>query len=56
MRNRKKTGWRKYVNGTNIAVIVTALFILIPLYWLIASSFKAPNAIGNSPRQRWRDC
>jgi multiple sugar transport system permease protein len=49
MRNRKKTGWRKYVNGTNIAVIVTALFILIPLYWLIASSFKAPNAIGNSP-------
>ncbi|HEX4088222.1 MAG TPA: carbohydrate ABC transporter permease [Trebonia sp.] len=49
MRGRKKTGWRRYLNGTNIAVVVTALFILIPLYWLIASSFKAPNSIGNSP-------
>jgi multiple sugar transport system permease protein len=49
MRGRKKTGWRRYLNGTNTAVVVTALFILIPLYWLIASSFKAPNSIGNSP-------
>ena len=29
--------------------MVTALFILIPLYWLVASSFKAPNSIGNTP-------
>jgi multiple sugar transport system permease protein len=49
MRNRKKTGWRRYINGTYISVVVTALFILIPLYWLVASSFKAPNSIGNSP-------
>jgi multiple sugar transport system permease protein len=49
MRNRKRRGWRKYVNGVNLAVVVTALFVVIPLYWLIASSFKAPNAIGNSP-------
>ena len=26
-----------------------SLFILIPLYWLIATSFKDPNSIGNSP-------
>ncbi|HEY4023847.1 MAG TPA: carbohydrate ABC transporter permease [Pseudonocardiaceae bacterium] len=49
MRNRKRTGWRRYVNGVNIAVFVTVLFIIIPLYWLIASSFKAPNSVGNSP-------
>ena len=49
MRNRKRTGWHRYINGVNLAVLVTVLFILIPLYWLIASSFKAPNSIGNSP-------
>jgi multiple sugar transport system permease protein len=49
MRNRKRTGWRRWVNGVNIAVAVTVLFIVIPLYWLVASSFKSPNSIGNSP-------
>ena len=49
MRNRKRVGWHRYINGVNIAVVITALFILIPLYWLIASSFKAPNSIVNSP-------
>jgi trehalose/maltose transport system permease protein len=49
MRNRKRTGWRKYVNGVTISTTVTVLFILIPLYWLIASSFKNPNAVGDSP-------
>ena len=48
MRNRKRVGWHRYINGVNIAVVITALFILIPLYWLIASSFKAPNSIGTA--------
>ena len=48
MRNRKRVGWHRYINGVNIAVLVTALFILIPLYWLIASSFKAPNDVGTT--------
>ena len=48
MRNRKRVGWHRYINGVNIAVLVTVLFILIPLYWLIASSFKAPNSIGTA--------
>jgi len=49
MRNRKRTGWRKYVNGVAVSTLVTALFILLPLYWLIATSFKNPNSIGTSP-------
>jgi multiple sugar transport system permease protein len=49
MRNRKRVGWHRYVNGVTISTGITALFILIPLYWLIASSFKSPNSIGNSP-------
>jgi multiple sugar transport system permease protein len=49
MRNRKRTGWRRYVNGVTISTAVTVLFILLPLYWLIASSFKSPNSVGDSP-------
>lgn len=49
MRNRKRVGWHRYVNGVTISTLVTALFILIPLYWLVASSFKNPNSIGVSP-------
>ncbi len=49
MRNRKRVGWHRYVNGVTISTLVTALFIILPLYWLIATSFKAPNSIGNSP-------
>jgi multiple sugar transport system permease protein len=49
MRQRKRTGSRRYVNGLSIATLVTAVFILVPLYWLIATSFKNPNSIGDSP-------
>ena len=49
MRNRKRVGWHKYINGVTISTLVTVLFILLPLYWLVATSFKNPNAIGNSP-------
>ena len=48
MRNRKRVGWHRYINGVVLSTIVTALFILIPLYWLIASSFKAPNDVGST--------
>ena len=49
MRNRKRTGWRKYVNLISISTLVTVLFIIIPLYWLVATSFKNPNSIGTTP-------
>src|ERR1700689_3405385 len=48
MRNRKRVGWHRYINGVVISTIVPALFILLPLYWLIASSFKAPNDVGTT--------
>jgi len=48
MRNRKRVGWHKYVNGVTISTLVTVLFILIPLYWLVASSFKPPNDLNNA--------
>ena len=46
MRNRKRTGWHRYINGVTIATFVTVIFIVLPLYWLVATSFKNPNAIG----------
>ena len=49
MRNRKRTGWHKYVNLVTVSTLVTVLFIIIPLYWLVATSFKNPNSIGTSP-------
>jgi multiple sugar transport system permease protein len=51
MRRRKRTGWRKVINGINISAFLVVLFIALPLYWLIASSFKTPPAMGDSPPQ-----
>ncbi len=55
MRNRKRTGWRRFINGVNIATFLVALFIGLPLYWLIASSFKTPVNIGIDPPQYFPD-
>ena len=56
MRNRKRVGWHKYINGVTIATLVTAIFILLPLYWLVASSFKArtTSAIARPSSSRTR--
>jgi multiple sugar transport system permease protein len=51
MRKRKRTGWRRVINGVNISTLVVVVFIAAPLYWLIASSFKTPSAMGASPPQ-----
>jgi multiple sugar transport system permease protein len=48
MRNRKRTGWHRYINGITISTTITVLFIILPLYWLIASSFKSPNDVGTT--------
>ena len=45
MRGRTKTGWRRYINGVNFAAMVTVLFVCVPLYWLISSSFKGSAGI-----------
>jgi multiple sugar transport system permease protein len=51
MRNRQRTGWHRYLNGVSIATFLVALFIALPLYWLIVSSFKTPANLGDSPPQ-----
>jgi multiple sugar transport system permease protein len=51
MRKRKRTGWHRVINGVNISTLVVVIFIAAPLYWLIASSFKTPGAMGASPPQ-----
>jgi multiple sugar transport system permease protein len=51
MRKRKRTGWHRVINGVNISTLVVVIFIAAPLYWLIASSFKTPAAMGASPPQ-----
>jgi multiple sugar transport system permease protein len=51
MRNRSRQGWRRVVNGVNIAALLVFLFIVLPLYWMIASAFKTPAHVGASPPQ-----
>ena len=51
MRNRKRKGWHRYINGLTISTFVVVIFIAAPLYWLIASSFKTPVNLGASPPQ-----
>jgi multiple sugar transport system permease protein len=51
MRNRKRTGWRRYINGLTISTALVVLFVALPLYWLIASSLKTPVNLGVSPPQ-----
>jgi multiple sugar transport system permease protein len=51
MRNRSRRGWRRVVNGVNLAALVVFLFIVIPLYWMIATAFKTPANVNASPPQ-----
>ena len=51
MRSRKRKGWRKVINGVNISAFFIVLFIVLPLSWLIVSSFKIPASLGDSPPQ-----
>jgi multiple sugar transport system permease protein len=50
---RTRRGWRKVINGVNFWAFIVVLFIGLPLYWLIISSFKTPPNLGVSPPQYW---
>jgi multiple sugar transport system permease protein len=50
---RTRRGWRKVINGVNFWAFIVVLFIGLPLYWLIISSFKTPPNLGASPPQYW---
>jgi multiple sugar transport system permease protein len=47
MRKRNRTGWRKVINGVNISGLFVVLFIVLPLYWLIITSFRNPADLGS---------
>jgi multiple sugar transport system permease protein len=51
MGNRKRKGWRRVINGVNISTFFVVLFIALPLYWLVISSFKTDA--GLSTVQFW---
>jgi multiple sugar transport system permease protein len=51
MRNRSRRGWRRVVNGVNLAALIVFGFIVIPLYWMIAAAFKTPANVETSPPQ-----
>lgn len=51
MRNRKRKGWHRIINGVNISTFFVVIFVAAPLYWLIATSFKTPANLGDSPPQ-----
>jgi multiple sugar transport system permease protein len=48
MSKRKRTGWRRVINGVNISALLVVIFVAAPLYWLVASSFKSPAALGSA--------
>ncbi len=47
-RKRVRTGWRRYINGLTVATTITVLFVILPLVWMITSSFKGPQSIATS--------
>ena len=54
MRKRNRTGWHKVINGVNISALLVVLFIALPLYWLIVSSFKTRPPWGPARRSTGR--
>jgi multiple sugar transport system permease protein len=51
MRNRSRHGWRRVFNGVNLSALLVFGFIVIPLYWMIATAFKTRPNVGVSPPQ-----
>jgi multiple sugar transport system permease protein len=44
-----RTGYRRYLNGLNLAVLLVVVFVLAPLYWMISTSFKSPTGVSATP-------
>ena len=51
MRNRTRSGWRAVFTWVNLGALLIALFVLVPMYWLIASAFKTTAGVGAYPPQ-----
>jgi multiple sugar transport system permease protein len=48
MRTRHRHGIGRYVNGLSIATTLTVAFVVLPMLWLVSSSFKSQGNIGSS--------
>lgn len=48
-RRGKRRGWRRVLNGLNLASLLIVVFVSAPLYWLISTSLKPPVEIGATP-------
>ncbi len=51
MRTRKRVGWHRYINGVSISTALVVLFVLLPLYWMVTTSFKTTAGVGATPPQ-----
>jgi multiple sugar transport system permease protein len=51
MRSRVLPGWRRYINGATVGSLLIALFVIMPLYWMLASSFKTLSNVSAQPPQ-----
>jgi multiple sugar transport system permease protein len=43
------------LNGVNLGAVLIALFVLLPMYWMVSSSFKNTSGVGATPPQYFPD-
>ncbi len=55
MRDVTHHGWRRYFNLATVGSVIIALFVLLPMYWMFASSFKSQRNVSASPPQWFPD-
>jgi trehalose/maltose transport system permease protein len=51
MRNRPRHGWHRVINGVNVSTFLVVIFILLPLYWMVATAFKTRANVNVTPPQ-----
>jgi len=45
IRPRRKSFAKRWLNGTNLCALLIALFVALPLYWLVVTSFKSTTEV-----------
>ncbi len=51
MRSRTRHGWHKYINGVTVSAILVAIFVILPLYWMVINSFQGPLGLTSTHTQ-----
>jgi multiple sugar transport system permease protein len=44
-------GWKRWVNWVNLGALLIVLFVVLPMYWMLSSSFKTTAGLGAAPPQ-----